>query len=399
MMPAYQYIARDTAGHEVRSVYTDVESVAALRQDLAKLGYRLTRVRRERAGVPSARRIRPREVASFAYKFAGMYAAGLSIATCLGALEQQTRQRALKEVIGDIRRRVQAGASLKSAFEPHRSVFSDFFLGMINAGESAGKLGPALEMSAQHLEKRLDLRQKTHAAFVYPLVVAAVCAVVVTCLLIFVVPTFAALYERLHVALPRSTGVLVGASALLRQDGWVLLVLAGVLALFARRLLTRPGLRIHWDRLKVRLPVVGPLNRLVLVSQFLRTFGMLLAVGVPVVEALDAAGKVAHNEELMLITADLQQSLRAGRPIARSLATYNLFPPTVVQFVAAGEEAGILPDMLRKGADLLEKEADRLTASLLVRLEPAVTIIMGILIGLILLGVYLPMFDYMASLR
>ncbi len=116
-------------------------------------------------------------------------------------------------------------------------------------------------------------------------------------------------------------------------------------------------------------------------------------------EALDAAGRVAHNEEVMLITADLQQSLRAGRPIARSLAAYNLFPPMVVQFVAAGEEAGILPDMLRKGADLLDKEADRLTASLLVRLEPAVTIIMGILIGLILLGVYLPMFDYMASLR
>jgi type IV pilus assembly protein PilC len=302
-------------------------------------------------------------------------------------------------VIGDIRRHVQAGASLKSAFEPHRSVFSDFFLGMINAGESAGKLGQALEMSAQQLEKRLDLRQKTRAAFVYPLVVGTVCAIVVTCLLIFVVPTFSALYERLHVVLPRSTGVLVGASALLREEGWLLLILAGGLVLFARRLLSHPRVRLHWDRLKVRLPVVGPLNRLVLVSQFLRTFGMLLAVGVPVMEALDAAGRVAHNEEVMRITADLQQSLRAGRPIARSLAAYSLFPPMVVQFVAAGEEAGILPDMLRKGADLLDKEADRLTASLLVRLEPAVTIIMGILIGLILLGVYLPMFDYMASLR
>jgi type IV pilus assembly protein PilC len=317
----------------------------------------------------------------------------------LEALEQQTRQRPLKEVIGDIRRHVQAGASLKSAFEPHRSVFSDFFLGMINAGESAGKLGQALEMSAQHLEKRLDLRQKTRAAFVYPLVVGTVCAIVVTCLLIFVVPTFSSLYERLHVALPRSTGVLVGVSALLREEGWVLLILAGGAVLFAHRLLIHPRVRLHWDRLKVRLPVVGPLNRLVLVSQFLRTFGMLLAVGVPVMEALDAAGRVAHNEEVMRITADLQQSLRAGRPIARSLAAYSLFPPMVVQFVAAGEEAGILPDMLRKGADLLDKEADRLTASLLVRLEPAVTVIMGILIGLILLGVYLPMFDYMASLR
>jgi type IV pilus assembly protein PilC len=398
-MAAYQYTARDQTGQEIRSVYTNVDSVAAVREDLAKLGYRLTHVRRQRTGAPAAQRIRQREVASFAYKFAGMYAAGLPIATCLDALEQQTRHRAFREVIGDIRRRVQAGASLKSAFEPHRRVFSDFFLGMVHAGESAGKLGQALEMSAQHLEKRLDLRQKTRAAFVYPLVVGTVCAIVVTCLLIFVVPTFSTLYARLHVALPRSTAVLVSTSALLRDKGWLLLALAGAVVLLAWRLQARRQVRMHWDRLKVRLPVVGPLNRLTLVSQFLRTLGMLLAVGVPVMEALDAAGRVARNEEIMLITADVQQSLRAGRPMARALAAYSLFPPTVVQFVAAGEEAGILPEMLRKGADLLDKEADRLTASLLVRLEPAVTVIMGILIGLILLGVYLPMFDYMASLR
>jgi type IV pilus assembly protein PilC len=399
MMPAYQYTARDATGQEIRSVYTDVESVGVLRRDLAKLGYRLVRARRQRAAAQAGRRVRQRDIASFAYKFAGMYSAGLPIATCLETLEQQTRQRALREVIGDIRRRVQAGASLKSAFEVHRSVFSDFFLGMINAGESAGKLGQSLELSAQHLEKRLDLRQKTRAAFVYPVVVGTVCTIVVTCLLIFVVPTFSTLYDRLHVGLPYSTRVLVEVSILLRREGWFLLALAGVLALLAWRLLARPRVRIHWDRLKVRLPVLGPLNRLVLVSQFIRTFGMMLAVGVPIMEALDAAGKVAHNGEIMLITADLQQSIRAGRPIARSLAAYHLFPPMVVQFVAAGEEAGILPDMLRKGADLLEKEADRLTASLLVRLEPALTIMMGIVIGLILLGVYLPMFDYMASLR
>jgi type II secretory pathway component PulF len=135
------------------------------------------------------------------------------------------------------------------------------------------------------------------------------------------------------------------------------------------------------------------------VSQFIRTFGMLISVGVPIMEALEAAGNVAHNQEIMHVTADLRQAIRAGRPIARSLRSHNLFPPMIVQFVAAGEEAGLLPDMLKKGADLLDKEADRLATSLLVKLEPALTIVMGIVIGLILMGVYLPMFDYMASLK
>jgi type IV pilus assembly protein PilC len=399
MMAAYQYTARDPAGNEFSSVYTDVPSVAALREDLAKLGYTLVRARRERGSGRWRRRVRQHDVAAFAYRFAGMYSAGLSIATCLEALEQQADHQALREVIGDIRRRVQAGSSLAAAFESHRSVFSDFFLGMIGAGESAGRLSQALELGAQYLEKRLDLRQKMRAAFVYPLVVGTVCAIVVTGLLIFVVPTFSTLYERLHLELPGPTKLLVGLSLALRSQWWLLLIVMGGVALSARRLLANPSAGARWDRLKVRIPVVGPLNRLIFVSQFIRTFGMLISVGVPLMDALEAAGRAAHHREIVQIAEDLRQAIRAGRPIAGSLQAHDLFPPMVVQLVAAGEGTGILADMLKKGADLLDKETDRLAASLLVKLEPALTVIMGIVIGLILVGMYLPMFDYVAMLR
>ncbi len=398
-MAVYEYTARDTAGNEFSSIYSDVQSVAGLREDLAKLGYGLVRARRRRTSMRRRHPVRQRDVAAFAYKFAGIYSAGLPIATCLQTLEEQAEPRALQKVIGDIRRRVQAGSSLAAAFESYRDLFSDFFLGMIGAGESAGKLSQALELSAQYLEKRLDLRQKARAAFVYPLVVGAVCAIVVTCLLIFVVPTFSTLYERLRVELPGPTRVLVGLSLALRSQWWFFLIVMGGVVVGVRRLLANPGVRARWDRLKVRIPVVGPLNRLILVSQFIRTFGMLISVGVPLVDALEVAGRVAHHEEITHITAELKQAIRAGRPLAASLRAYNLFPPMVVQLVAAGEGTGILADMLKKGADLLDQEADRLTASLLVKLEPALTVIMGIVIGLILMGVYLPMFDYMATLR
>ncbi len=398
-MAAYQYTARDSAGNEFSSLYTNIESVEALRNELVKVGYVLVQARRERAARRSRSRVRQREVAAFAYKFGGMYSAGLPIASCLETLEQQTEDHAFRAIIADVRRRVAAGGSLKAAFEPHRRIFSDFFLGMIDAGESSGRLSQSLEASARYLEKRLDLQQKTRAAFVYPIVVGLVCSIVVTGLLIFVVPVFSQLYRKMHVQLPGPTRMLVALSVVLRYWWWVLLPTIVGLVLGLRRLLAHPNVRLRWDRLKMRLPFLGPLQRCILVAQFVRTFGMLVSVGVPILEALETAGRVSRNEEVSQITAELQQEIRAGRPIAESLRGHSLFPPLVVQLVASGEEAGILAEMLAKAADLLDKDADKLAASLLVKLEPALTILMGLVIGLILIGVYLPMFDYMAHLR
>jgi len=398
-MAVFQYTARDRAGNEFSSVYTDVASVETLREELVKLGCVLIRAQRQRATKRRSGRIRRRDVASFAYKFGGMHSAGLSITSCLETLEQQTESGAFRDVIADVRRRVQAGSSLRAAFEQHRAVFSDFFLGIIDAGESSGKLSQSLEASAQFLEKRLELQQKVRAAFVYPIVVAFVCSVVVTCLLIFVVPTFSHLYRKMHVALPAPTQILVALSAILRGWWWLLLPLMAGLALGFRRLLANPVIRVRWDRLKIRIPLLGPLSRLILVSQFIRTLGMLISVGVPIIDAIATAGRVARNEEMARITSDLQQAVRSGRPVAQSLRTHDIFPPLVVQLVASGEEAGILPEMLTKAADLVDKDVDRLAASLLVKLEPTLTVIMGLIIGLILMGVYLPMFDYMAHLK
>lgn len=398
-MAAYKYTARDTTGNELSGVYTHVGSVKALREDLLKLGYVLVRARRERKPVTSAPRIRQRDVAAFVYKFAGMYGAGLPVLRCLETLEEQTTHDALRTIIADVRRRVETGSNLKCAFAPHRKVFSDFFLGMIEAGESAGRLSDALELSARYLEKRLALRQKTRAAFVYPAVVGVVCLFVVSCLLIFVVPMFSQLYARLHVDMPGPTRALLTLSAVLRRGWWGFLVLGAGLGLAARQLSTHSGAKARWDRLRLKMPLLGPLSCLVSVSHFVRTLGMLISVGVSVMEALEVAGEVAHNQEISRVTADLQKATRAGRPIAESLAAHPIFPPMVVQLVTSGEEAGVLPEMLEKAADLLDKDIDRATTSLLVKLEPALTVIMGLVIGLILMGVYLPMFDYMACLQ
>jgi type IV pilus assembly protein PilC len=399
MMAAFEYTAKDTAGNELSGVYADVDSVEMLRAELTKLGYVLVHAQRESRSGKRSWRVSQKDVASFTFKFACMYSAGLSLVRCLEASEEQAGNPSLKNVLAEVRHQVETGSNLKAAFEPHRKVFGDFFLGMIEAGESSGELAKALDMSAQYLEKRLEMRQKIRAAFVYPAVVGIICFIVVLAMLIFVVPMFSQVYKRLRVDLPGPTRMLVVLSVMLRSWWWALVPSIAGLALGVRRLLANPRVRVHWDRWKIRVPLLGPLNHLVLVGQFVRTFGMLISVGVPIMEAMESAGRVVRNAELARIAADLQQAIRIGHPIAESLKAHKLFPSMVVQLVASGEEAGVLPDMLAKAADLLDKEADRMAASLLVKLEPLLTVVMGVVIGLILMGVYLPMFDYMARIK
>ena len=158
-------------------------------------------------------------------------------------------------------------------------------------------------------------------------------------------------------------------------------------------------MRERWDAFKLNMPIVGKLNRMVMVSHFTRTIAMLTSVGVSIIDALDVASQVAANHKLTGITRELQETIRAGNPIGLSLKNYDIFPPMITQLAISGEQTGTLPEMLNKGADFLDKDIDRTTHALLVKLEPALTIIMGAVVGLILMGAYLPMFDYMGHLE
>jgi len=254
-------------------------------------------------------------------------------------------------------------------------------------------------MSAAYLEKQTELKRKVKSAFIYPIVVGIVCFVVVGFLLIFTVPMFSKLYQRLHVALPGPTQVLVDLSSLIRGWWWAILIVAVAAALLIRRLSKKPHIKARWDVFKLKMPVFAKLNRMVVISHFTRTFAMLASVGVSLIEALDVASLVAHNHKMTEISKELQQLIRAGNPVGKSLKNYDIFPPMITQLAISGEEAGRLPEMLNKGADFLDKDIDRAINSLLVKLEPALTVIMGAIVGFILMAVYLPMLDYMRHLE
>jgi type IV pilus assembly protein PilC len=270
---------------------------------------------------------------------------------------------------------------------------------MLEAGESAGELGTALEMSATYLEKQTDLRRKVKSAFAYPIAVCAVCLVAIVGLLIFIVPIFTKLYKQLQVSLPGPTQVLVELSALVRNDWWQVLIVAAGLPIAVVKLSKNPRVRAKWDVFKLNMPVFAKLNRMVVVSQFMRTFAMLASVGVSLIRALEVASAVANNHRMSEITKELQQRIEAGNPVAKALSDYDIFPPMVIQLAASGEEVGALAEMLSKGVDFLDKDIDRTVSALLVKLEPALTVIAGAIVGFLLMAVYLPMFDYMSNLK
>lgn len=398
-MPTFQYTAKDRSGREFSGTYDEIAGVRALRSELARIGYVLVRAHRVRERPFGRSGVRSEDVVGFAYKFSGMYSAGLSVTCCLETLSEQAERPALGRLLSEVKKRVEAGTSLKQAFEPYRDVFSEFFIGMLEAGETAGKLAESLEMSAVYLEKREQLRAKVRSAFVYPIAVGVVCLAVLLGLLLFVVPVFTKLYANLHVPLPGPTLVLVTLSRILTTWGWLVVPAAVGAGWIVGRTLRRHGLKRGWDRIKVRLPLFGKLNRLILVSRFMRPFAMLVSVGVSVVDAFRIAGDIARSAEMTKVAKDLQQVTRAGSPVGKALAAHDIFPAEIVQMATSGEQVGRLSEMLVKGLDLLDRDIERILAALVVKLEPALTLIMGLVIGLVLMGVYLPMFDYMTHLQ
>jgi type IV pilus assembly protein PilC len=184
-----------------------------------------------------------------------------------------------------------------------------------------------------------------------------------------------------------------------REYWWAVLLTVFLTVYIGRKIYGNPIVKDKIDFFKLNMPVFGKLNKMVVVSRFVRTFAMMSSAGVSVVEALVVARQVANNAEMRRIAENIQEEIISGSTLAGPMSRYSIFPPIIIQLAAAGEEAGILPEMLTKGVDFLDSHIDRIIKSLLIKIEPALSVVMGAIVGSILLGVYLPMFDYMGHVK
>jgi type IV pilus assembly protein PilC len=398
-MASYEYTAKDRFGNVLTGLYEDIDGVQTLRRELQKVGYVMVRARRRKDASAFAGRIGLDDIVAFSYKFASMFGAGLSVTRCLETLGEQANRPALRLILTDIRQRIEAGSSLAKAFDPYRSVFSELFVGMIEAGETAGKLPEALNLSTTFLEKKAQLRSRIRAAFVYPIIVSIVCLAVTTCLLVFVIPVFSKLYTHLHAQLPLPTLILITLSKILRKWSWLILAGTGAGVWGVSKLAGTKWVRSAWERVIRRTPVFGPLQQLITVSRFIRPFAMLLSVGVSILDAVRIAAGITRSEEMVRMSGEMQKAIQAGNTFAQAMADHPIFPSEVAQMAESGEQVGKLPEMLGKAVDIIDRDIDRRLEALVVKLEPMLTLVIGLIVGGLLLGIYLPMFDYMSHVK
>ncbi|OGX17284.1 MAG: hypothetical protein A3K83_05085 [Omnitrophica WOR_2 bacterium RBG_13_44_8b] len=338
------------------------------------------------------KRIKLDELVVFSRQLATMIDAGIPLVHALGILAEQIENKSLQNIVAQVRRDIEAGMSFCDALQKHPNIFSDFFINMTRAGETSGQLDEVLDRLATYLEKTAALARKIKSSLVYPAVVIAMAGVITAVLLLKVVPTFKSIFDILGGNLPLPTRILIGASDMLRRQ-FLFLVGAAILFgfLFRRYVKTENG-RMNYDKIKLKMPILGTLLRKAAVAKFSRTFSTLVRSGVSILNALDIVSKTSGNKVIEKAVSDCSKSVRDGEPISKPLLKSGVFPPMVCRMISVGEQTGQLEQMLSKIADFYEEQVDASATALTSLIEPLVIAFLGIVVGGIVIALFLPIF-------
>jgi len=338
--------------------------------------------------------IKMRDRVVFSRQFATMINSGLAILRSLYILEEQTSNPRFKKIIAAVRNDVEAGMPISDAMEKHPAAFNTLYVAMVRAGEVGGVLDQTLDRLATQLEKQDSLRRTVKSAMTYPILIAVFAILVMFGMIVFLIPMFQNMYTELGGTLPLLTRIMVGISNFVR--GWWFIVFPALFALFfgLRELKrSKQGIRV-WDRIKLKIPMrIGDIIRKIVMARFSRTLATLVSSGVPILQAIDITGKTAGNSVVEEAMAETAERIKSGESIARPLEKFPIFPPMVTQMIAIGEETGALDNMLHKIADFYEDEVDSAVKALTSILEPVMMILVGGLVGLIVISMYLPIFN------
>ncbi|MBI1821535.1 MAG: type II secretion system inner membrane protein GspF [Nitrospirae bacterium] len=339
------------------------------------------------------------EIALMTRQMSTLIAAGLSLMEALEALTEQTEKSLLKKMISGIREKIKEGNPLSRALALHPRYFSPLYIQMIRAGEASGTLARMLNRLAEFLEHQSRLRSKIISALAYPVLMVAVSLSVLVAMITFVIPRVVVIFEDMHQALPLPTRLLIGLSDLIRNQGWILLILMGVLFYFFRRFIQTDNGRRRFDGWILRLPVVGGMVKRVSFSRFSKTLETLLAGGVSLLSALDIVKTLVHNKVLEEAIGAVRENVKEGQSIAGPLRRSGLFPPLMIHMIAVGEKSGELELMLGKVAETYDYELEAVVGALTALLSPLLILGMGLVILFIVLSILLPIFQMSSIVR
>ncbi|MHB8472178.1 MAG: type II secretion system inner membrane protein GspF [Gammaproteobacteria bacterium] len=401
-MPAFEYQALDTSGRERKGVL-EGDTPRQVRQQLRDQGLAPVVVQEvhERASAGGKRRaplfgrrgISAAALALFARQLATLVRSALPVEESLQAVAQQTEQPRVKAMIMAVRSRVLEGHTLAAGLSDFPQAFPNYFRATIAAGEQSGHLDVVLERLADYAENRQQLGSKFQLALLYPALISAVAILVVTFLLAYVVPQVVQVFENIGQQLPLLTRGLIALSAWVRSYGIALLIVIGIGVAVFNYLLRRPPVLRAWHALLLRLPLIGRLLRGMNAARFARTFSILAASGVPVVEGLRISAAVLSNVPMREAIDDAAARVREGASLRIALGRSGLLPPMMLHLISSGETSGALEVMLDRAAMNQEREMETYMATLLGLFEPLLILVMGGLVLLIVIAILLPIFD------
>ena len=398
-MSTYSYTAKPVGGALTKGKIQG-DSKAAVAAELRRRGLTVLGVEEQNSlpdlaeFVEGFTKIKLRDKVIFSRQFATMINAGLAMLRALYILEEQTENPRFKKIIGEVRQDVEAGMPLSDAIEKHPVAFDRLYVSMVRAGEVGGVLDLTLERLATQLEKDDSLRRSVKAAMTYPIMIGLFAIVVLFALIIFVIPIFGAMYNDLGGQLPLLTRIMVSLSDFFRAF-WFVVFPALFLAIYGLNRLknTKTGTET-WDKVKLRLPMkLGPIVQKIAVARFSRTLATLVSSGVPILQAIEITGRTSGNTVIDHAMEGVKENIKGGDSIARPLEKISVFPPMVTQMISIGEETGALDTMLHKIADFYEDEVDAAVKSLTSILEPIMMIFVGGIVGLVVISMYLPIFN------
>ncbi len=334
-----------------------------------------------------------RDVLMFTQDLSSLIQAGLPIDRALKTLVAVTENRKLQTVIEKILKAVQGGSYLSDAMASHPKAFSDFYVNMIKAGEAGGALDAVLQRLSIFLENTRELKDEIMSALYYPAFIVFTSGVSIIILMIYVIPKFSVLFSDMGQAIPLSTRFLIGFSQWFREYWWsVVIMLAACIYFIYRYGRTQMG-GARLDRYKLKLPIIGDIVRNVEVSRFARTLGTLMSSGVPILQAIDLVKDVMGNKVIADALGSIHEKIKEGERLSDRLAEAGVFPSLAVQMITVGEETGNLDQMLMRVAENYEKTVRRTIQRFISLLEPAMILLMGLLVGFIVISMLTAIFS------
>ncbi len=401
-MPTYVYHARDLQGVDHKGTIETVDE-RQVNRIIGKKGLIVISIKLKDQGKSKifdrfVKKVSFDELVIATRQLATMIESGLVLSESLDILADQQANKNFKDILLEVSRDLKGGIELAVALKKHPRVFPAIYVSLVKAGEESGKLDAVLTQLANTLEKDREFRSKVRGAMIYPVLVIGMMFVVMLVMMIFVIPRLTSLYTQSNIELPLPTKILIGTSSILVNFWWLLILIGIGGSIGFRRWIATPGGRYTFDDILLKAPIVGKITRATTLTNFTRTFGLLITAGIPLLDALTIVANVIGNSVYKRALENTFKGVERGLTFSKQLEAVGVFPTIIYQMFRVGEETGKIDKVAFKMSEYFESESDQMLKNITIIIEPAILIVLGVGVTFLVLSIILPIYKLTTSI-